>query len=136
MVYFYTGAKLVERRMSVCRGCKSMLSVKGTTLIFSSAHRSFRPAHSRTSFTWPACLSRTCRDGSVRSPKHVSNFHKGRLSVVAAATACKSEERSIFGALEVQRIPCLSDNYAWLIRDQGSAKTAIVDPSESGEPSF
>jgi hypothetical protein len=37
----------------------------------------------------------------------------------------------VCGNLEIQRIKCLSDNFAWLITS--SSKSAIVDPSESGE---
>ncbi|KAK9794623.1 hypothetical protein WJX73_000636 [Symbiochloris irregularis] len=33
--------------------------------------------------------------------------------------------------IEAQRIPCLSDNYAWLLTDTETGKTAVVDPSES-----
>lgn len=34
--------------------------------------------------------------------------------------------------MEVVRIPALSDNYMWLIRDNASGKTAVVDPAEPG----
>lgn len=27
-------------------------------------------------------------------------------------------------------MPCLQDNYAWLLRDEASGKVAVVDPSE------
>jgi hydroxyacylglutathione hydrolase len=33
--------------------------------------------------------------------------------------------------MEVVRIPVLSDNYVWLLRDGGSGKTAVVDPAEA-----
>ena len=32
--------------------------------------------------------------------------------------------------MEVTRVPCLSDNYAWLLHEPKSKLTAIVDPSE------
>ena len=35
------------------------------------------------------------------------------------------------GALEIHLVPCLSDNYAYLIRDPGSSAVGIVDPSEA-----
>ena len=31
-----------------------------------------------------------------------------------------------------QRIPILSDNYAWLLRDEASGSTAVVDPADAG----
>ena len=34
--------------------------------------------------------------------------------------------------LEVVRIPCLSDNYAWLVHDDASGETLAVDPGEAG----
>lgn len=33
-------------------------------------------------------------------------------------------------ALEVVRVPCLSDNYAWLVRDAATGATAVVDTPE------
>ncbi len=34
--------------------------------------------------------------------------------------------------LDVQTIPVLSDNYSYLLRDEASGKTAVVDPPETG----
>uniref|UniRef100_A0A061RZ71 hydroxyacylglutathione hydrolase n=1 Tax=Tetraselmis sp. GSL018 TaxID=582737 RepID=A0A061RZ71_9CHLO len=34
--------------------------------------------------------------------------------------------------MEVERIPCLSDNYVWLLKESSSGKVAVVDPSEFG----
>ena len=34
--------------------------------------------------------------------------------------------------LEISRVPCLSDNYAWLLHEPKTNLTAIVDPSETG----
>lgn len=35
------------------------------------------------------------------------------------------------GIMEVVRLPALSDNYVWLLRESGSGQTAVVDPAES-----
>lgn len=35
-------------------------------------------------------------------------------------------------ALQIERVPCLSDNYAWLLHEPTSQCTAVVDPSEAG----
>lgn len=35
------------------------------------------------------------------------------------------------GGLTVYRVPCLSDNYSWLLKDE-SGVTAVVDPAEAG----
>jgi hydroxyacylglutathione hydrolase len=34
-------------------------------------------------------------------------------------------------SFEIERIPCLSDNYVWLIVETKSGKVAVVDPSEA-----
>lgn len=34
------------------------------------------------------------------------------------------------GALEVERVPCLSDNYAWIVHDPVSSTTGVVDTPE------
>lgn len=34
-------------------------------------------------------------------------------------------------ALEIVRVPVLSDNYAWLVHDPASAETVVVDPGEA-----
>lgn len=36
--------------------------------------------------------------------------------------------------LTVEAIPCLSDNYAWLLRDEASGAVALCDPGEAGPP--
>ena len=33
--------------------------------------------------------------------------------------------------LAIQAIPCLSDNYAWLLRDEASGAVALCDPGEA-----
>lgn len=33
--------------------------------------------------------------------------------------------------MEIAAVPCLKDNYAWLLRDKASGKVAVVDPAES-----
>ncbi|WP_326525842.1 hydroxyacylglutathione hydrolase [Sphingomonas sp.] len=38
-------------------------------------------------------------------------------------------------ALEIRRIPALTDNYIWLIHDAASGETVVVDPSEA-EPAL
>lgn len=34
-------------------------------------------------------------------------------------------------ALEIVRVPALSDNYIWLVHDAASAETVVIDPAES-----
>ena len=34
--------------------------------------------------------------------------------------------------LSIRAIPCLSDNYIWLLRDEGSGAVAVCDPGEPG----
>lgn len=35
-------------------------------------------------------------------------------------------------ALEIARIPVLSDNYVWLVHEPGSGETAVIDPAVAG----
>lgn len=34
------------------------------------------------------------------------------------------------GQLEIERVPCLSDNYSWLLHEPQQGLTAVVDPAE------
>lgn len=36
------------------------------------------------------------------------------------------------GEVSVEPVPCLNDNYSWLVHDHGTGKTAVVDPAEEG----
>src|SRR5215467_8469992 len=33
-------------------------------------------------------------------------------------------------ALQIEIVPCLKDNYAYLVHDKGAGLTAVIDPSE------
>jgi hydroxyacylglutathione hydrolase len=43
-----------------------------------------------------------------------------------------SPERCAMPELEIVTVPCLSDNYAYLLRDAGSGKVGLVDAPEAG----
>ena len=34
--------------------------------------------------------------------------------------------------LSIRAVPCLSDNYIWLLRDEASGAVALCDPGEAG----
>lgn len=51
------------------------------------------------------------------------NTQASRASEVATVSATK--------AMEVVRVPALSDNYVWLLHEPKSGKTAVVDPAEA-----
>lgn len=53
-----------------------------------------------------------------------------KLSICCSSSSAKTTDIAVCGMLEIQRIKCLSDNYAWLFTSGG--RTAVVDPSESG----
>ena len=38
-------------------------------------------------------------------------------------------------AVTVQAVPCLSDNYAWMLRDSATGTVAICDPGEAARRS-
>ncbi|KAL6767660.1 hypothetical protein ACKKBF_B36130 [Auxenochlorella protothecoides x Auxenochlorella symbiontica] len=44
---------------------------------------------------------------------------------------CVTAAASGMASLTIERVPCLSDNYAWLLHEPASNVVAIVDPSES-----
>ena len=35
------------------------------------------------------------------------------------------------GALLIERVPCLSDNYSWLLHEPQQGVTAVVDPADA-----
>lgn len=45
--------------------------------------------------------------------------------------AVDAEHRNLVMAIEIVRVPVLTDNYAWLINDPGSDETVAVDPGEA-----
>ncbi len=45
--------------------------------------------------------------------------------------AVDAEHRNLVMAIEIVRVPVLTDNYAWLIHDPGSDETVAVDPGEA-----
>ncbi|KAK9840088.1 hypothetical protein WJX74_003157 [Apatococcus lobatus] len=67
--------------------------------------------------------------------RRFSNFSQTRhrplqsrcLATQAAAASLAFENSKV----EVQRVPCLTDNYSWLLIEKASGKTAIVDPAEA-----
>lgn len=77
-------------------------------------------------------------------PQHRSMYARRRTSslVLAAAlsstTAVSTPSCSAASvshtnsSMEVVCVPCLSDNYVWLLHEAGSGKTAVVDPAEAG----
>jgi hypothetical protein len=62
----------------------------------------------------------------------LTKAHPRHHSICSAASSGNESALIVCGNLKIQRIKCLSDNYAWLI--SSSTKTAVVDPSESGRP--
>jgi len=49
-----------------------------------------------------------------------------------ASSAAMRPDVAAVGGLTVERIPCLSDNYAWLLVDSATGAVAVVDPAEAG----
>src|SRR3954453_13936591 len=56
------------------------------------------------------------------------------IARLRSATRCRRFRRHPLGAsmpLTARAIPILSDNYAWLLRDEASRATAVVDPADA-----
>jgi hydroxyacylglutathione hydrolase len=47
------------------------------------------------------------------------------------ARAMSSSSETCAAGLTIVRVPCLSDNYGWLIHDQATGSTAVVDTPEA-----
>jgi hydroxyacylglutathione hydrolase len=47
-------------------------------------------------------------------------------------SAPSNRKAKALSALEIELVPCLRDNYAYLVRDGGAGICAVVDPSEPG----
>jgi hypothetical protein len=56
--------------------------------------------------------------------------HLPRGLVFAARVAMAGQVEADPAVLKVVRVPCLSDNYSWLLHCAASGKTAVVDPAE------
>lgn len=48
-----------------------------------------------------------------------------RKPITAASMSTQAEP----GVLEIECVPCLSDNYSWLLHDPSTGATAVVDPA-------
>ena len=76
------------------------------------------------------------RDPALTNPPHTPHTLLRRHTLLfptaaRAATASMTPAAPSRGGLTVYRVPCLSDNYAWLLVDGATGTTAIVDPSEA-----
>lgn len=49
---------------------------------------------------------------------------------VSAGAAAEAVSVSATQAMEVVRVPALSDNYVWLLHEPKQGLTAVVDPAE------
>eukprot|EP01023_Acetabularia_acetabulum_P051530 TRINITY_DN57049_c0_g1_i3.p1 TRINITY_DN57049_c0_g1~~TRINITY_DN57049_c0_g1_i3.p1 ORF type:complete len:164 (-),score=18.35 TRINITY_DN57049_c0_g1_i3:44-535(-) len=79
------------------------------------------------------CLAQNCFKSGIR--RSLINLRsQQRLGYSASAgregTMELYKSLNLNDAMEVFRIPALSDNYVWLLRDPKSQKVAIVDPGE------
>lgn len=77
----------------------------------------------------PRCLSTASPTApslaTTGSPRSRSLRSSVRTMSAAAGTAVAGA-----GVLEIERVHCLSDNYAWLLHEPQQGVTAVVDPSE------
>lgn len=82
-------------------------------------------AHASSSPAGVACTARCSPAGSTLP------LAPARL---AHCRCCPPPPRVSAGAaapLQISRVPCLSDNYSWLLHDPASGATAVVDPAEA-----
>ncbi|GIL71424.1 hypothetical protein Vretimale_2710 [Volvox reticuliferus] len=69
---------------------------------------------------------RSISTACVSVAKHLNSSGVATDNIYSASSASSSS----CGAMEVIRVPCLSDNYVWLLHEPSSARTAVVDPAE------
>ena len=75
-----------------------------------------------------------CNGQAAKSGSNLASFRSRSFSMCRASSSNAAKDIAVSGKLEIQRIKCLSDNYAWLITSNSMA--AIVDPSEAGGSFF
>ncbi|CAK0784144.1 hypothetical protein CVIRNUC_007347 [Coccomyxa viridis] len=80
-----------------------------------------------------APLARPAHCGSWSRVSALSNGRKAGVIALSAAAGLTAERSDIIelNNLSVQRVPCLSDNYVWILQESQSGKVAVVDPSEA-----
>jgi hypothetical protein len=61
-------------------------------------------------------------------PYRTTRIHQRTQSGMATAGA---ESVGGAGVLHIERVPCLSDNYSWLLHEPRRGVTAVVDPAEA-----
>lgn len=71
-------------------------------------------------FNSSLCASR------IKNTITCSAFHSSHHCYSAVTMAAAVADVS------VERVPCLKDNYSWIIHDHATGKTAVVDPAEEG----
>lgn len=64
--------------------------------------------------------------------KHCSSSLKkqGSRRVAPARSFNNTTAAEMNGSLLIERVPCLRDNYSWLLHDVSTGLTAVVDPAE------
>ncbi|GBF93843.1 hydroxyacylglutathione hydrolase [Raphidocelis subcapitata] len=75
-----------------------------------------------------ALASRPPRSAGAPLPASAAAASSSSSAAAAAAAAAAAEAPGAM--LEVVRVPALSDNYIWLVREPRSGATAVVDPAE------
>lgn len=59
------------------------------------------------------------------SPLASAFFHKTTTRMASSLGSFKA------GNLEIVQVPCLSDNYGWLVHDSATGSTAVIDTPEA-----
>ncbi|KAK9842139.1 hypothetical protein WJX84_004687 [Apatococcus fuscideae] len=91
-----------------------------------------RPLHTRGRQVsgGPAFLCRPPFERQAFARNHHSRRHV-QYSRSLATHAASASVAFANDHLEVLRVPCLTDNYSWVLLERASGKTAVVDPAEA-----
>ncbi|XP_057844068.2 hydroxyacylglutathione hydrolase 2, mitochondrial isoform X1 [Cryptomeria japonica] len=66
-------------------------------------------------------------------PLHIQRGHRESSHLhLSGRRHLHSRMSTVASSLQIELVPCLKDNYAYLLHDSSSGTTGIVDPSESG----
>lgn len=76
------------------------------------------------------CRALTAWQASSCHSARTSPIRPVSTAAVSAGAAAAAVSVSASPAMEVVRVPALSDNYIWLLHEPKSDLTAVVDPSE------
>ncbi|KAK3262198.1 Glyoxalase 2-5 [Cymbomonas tetramitiformis] len=81
-----------------------------------------------------AARGKHCLSADALAPYSATSakLRSARRLSTSAINRCASTATDVTASFQIELVPCLSDNYAYLLHEPRAGLTAIVDPSEAG----